>query len=145
MTIHDDRTREGVIALIEHAGRWLFIRRAEGVIAPGYWCFPGGGIEPGETQAEAIVREIREELGITINPIVKIWQWRRPDDLLILHWWRVTCEESELEQIKPDPAEVADVTWLEPDNISIVQPHLSSTMAFRAAWRHGDFASSGGQ
>lgn len=141
MAIRDDRTREGVIALIEHECRWLFIRRAEGVIAPGFWCFPGGGIESGETQAQAVVREIREELGIAITPHARIWQLRRPDDRLILHWWRVSCEADELERISPNPVEVAEVAWLDPDNISIVQPHLTSTMAFLAAWRNEDLLS----
>ncbi len=45
------------MAVIERDERLLIIRQAEGIAAPGAYCFPGGGIEKGETEAEALVRE----------------------------------------------------------------------------------------
>ncbi len=47
-------------------GRFLMTSRPEGKVYAGYWEFPGGKIEPGETAEDAIRREMREELGAEI-------------------------------------------------------------------------------
>lgn len=80
---------EGVVGVLVEGGRLLAIRRAEGIRAAGFWCLPGGAIEPGESQEQAIVREMEEELGLAVRPVGKVWEWLRPDGLLLLHWWRV--------------------------------------------------------
>lgn len=51
-------------AVIERDDRFLLTRRQRGVHLEGYWEFPGGKCEPGETYAACLVREIREELGV---------------------------------------------------------------------------------
>ncbi|QIG39695.1 (deoxy)nucleoside triphosphate pyrophosphohydrolase [Microbacterium sp. 4R-513] len=56
-----------VAAVIEHDGLFLACRRAAHKAAAGKWEFPGGKVEPGESPAEALEREIREELGIGIH------------------------------------------------------------------------------
>ncbi len=50
-------------AVIEHEGRYLVTRRQRGVHLEGYWEFPGGKCEPGESLEECLRRELREELG----------------------------------------------------------------------------------
>ncbi len=52
-----------VCGLIEDRGRLLIARRAPGQALAGYWEFPGGKVEPGETAAQALTRELKEELG----------------------------------------------------------------------------------
>jgi len=52
--------------LIDADGRFLLTTRPEGKVWAGYWEFPGGKLEPGESVAEALRRELHEELGITI-------------------------------------------------------------------------------
>jgi len=54
-------------AVVVDAGRLLLVRRAR---APqvGKWSVPGGRVEPGETLAEAVAREVLEETGITVVP-----------------------------------------------------------------------------
>ncbi|MGN0918122.1 MAG: 8-oxo-dGTP diphosphatase MutT [Oxalobacter sp.] len=47
-------------------GKVLMAQRPKGKICSGYWEFPGGKIETGETPQNALVRELQEELGITI-------------------------------------------------------------------------------
>lgn len=51
--------RRGAVAIIVREARCLMIRRAEGIAVPGAYCFPGGGIEDGETEAQAVRRELR--------------------------------------------------------------------------------------
>ena len=54
-------------ALIDSDGRVLIAQRPEGKSMAGLWEFPGGKIETGERPEEAVIREIREELGIIIK------------------------------------------------------------------------------
>jgi 8-oxo-dGTP diphosphatase len=58
-----------VCALIERQDRLLVAKRAPGQSMAGMWEFPGGKIRDGEKPEDAIVREIREELGCGIRPI----------------------------------------------------------------------------
>jgi 8-oxo-dGTP diphosphatase len=52
------------VALIDPDGRVLLAQRPEGKSLAGLWEFPGGKVEPGETPEAALVRELKEELGI---------------------------------------------------------------------------------
>jgi mutator protein MutT len=54
-------------AVLERDGRICIARRARGDAWDGYWEFPGGKLEPGETFAAALSRELREELGIDVD------------------------------------------------------------------------------
>jgi 8-oxo-dGTP diphosphatase len=53
--------------LIDPQGNFLLTSRPTGKVYSGYWEFPGGKFEPGETAAQALRRELMEELGITIS------------------------------------------------------------------------------
>ncbi len=52
------------VALIDADGRVLLAQRPEGKSLAGLWEFPGGKVEPGETPEIALIRELKEELGI---------------------------------------------------------------------------------
>lgn len=52
--------------LIDRDGHFLLTSRPQGKVYEGYWEFPGGKIEAGETVEQALRRELQEELGITI-------------------------------------------------------------------------------
>jgi len=53
-------------ALVDADGRVLMAQRPEGKSLAGLWEFPGGKMEPGETPEDALIRELREELGIEV-------------------------------------------------------------------------------
>jgi 8-oxo-dGTP diphosphatase len=55
-------------ALIDADGRVLIAQRPQGKSMAGLWEFPGGKVEPGETPEDALVRELREELGVAAKP-----------------------------------------------------------------------------
>ena len=55
--------------LIDAEGRFLLTSRPEGKVYAGYWEFPGGKLEAGETVEQALRRELIEELGITIGAV----------------------------------------------------------------------------
>ena len=54
-------------ALIDSDGRVLLARRPEGKTMAGLWEFPGGKLHPGETPEVALIRELKEELGIDVS------------------------------------------------------------------------------
>jgi 8-oxo-dGTP diphosphatase len=54
----------GACALVDADGRVLIARRPEGKPLAGWWEFPGGKVEAGESPEMAVVRELREELGV---------------------------------------------------------------------------------
>ena len=50
-----------------HEGRFLLTSRPEGKVYAGYWEFPGGKLEQGETAKQALYRELHEEMGISVT------------------------------------------------------------------------------
>lgn len=77
--------------LVRPDGRLLLASRPEGKPYAGYWEFPGGKLEPGETVAHALKRELHEELGIDIGSVcpwvVRVFDY--PHALVRLHFCRV--------------------------------------------------------
>src|SRR3954464_9688221 len=55
------------VALVDPDGRVLIAQRPEGKSMAGLWEFPGGKVEAGETPEAALIRELAEELGITVK------------------------------------------------------------------------------
>lgn len=66
MTGGASRTQEAIVAaaVIRKGEKILICRRPEGNKLAGYWEFPGGKVEDGENPGEALVRELKEEIGI---------------------------------------------------------------------------------
>jgi 8-oxo-dGTP diphosphatase len=108
----DGRLHGVVVGVRREDGRWLMVRRSRHVVAPGRVCFPGGAIEVGESQEEAVVREMKEELGVRVRPLRNVWRWDAPDRPLTLWGWVAVIESGE---IAADPKEIEEVLWLTGD------------------------------
>jgi 8-oxo-dGTP diphosphatase len=71
-------------AAIVRAGHLLAARRSAPLELAGGWELPGGKVEPGESEADALVRECREELGVTVGPGARVpGEWALRDDLVL--------------------------------------------------------------
>ncbi len=85
--------------LIDAEGRFLLTSRPLGKVYAGYWEFPGGKIEAGESIEQALRRELEEELGITIGT-AQPWQVEMmdyPHALVRLHFCKVFAWHGDFE------------------------------------------------
>lgn len=89
-----------VAAILEQNGQILLAQRGTGSDQAGQWEFPGGKVETGESQPEALARELDEELGICarIGDYVGSNQWQQGERIIRLHAWQVTEFSGELQQ-----------------------------------------------
>ena len=130
LEIPEDAGRRGAVAVVIRQKRFLVIRRSQQVVAPGAFCFPGGGIEPDESEQEALVREIREELGVTIEPVRRLWQSVTPWKVH-LSWWLSRLDPDAV--LAPNPAEVESVHWLTVEEMRQLPDLLESNHDFLQA------------
>ncbi|MBI5919913.1 MAG: Nudix family hydrolase [Nitrosomonadales bacterium] len=90
------------------AGTFLLAQRPADKIWAGYWEFPGGKLEPGETPRAALVRELREELGIEVQTaypwLTRVFTY--PHATVRLHFFRVVAWSGELH-----PHEGQEFSW----------------------------------
>ncbi|BCA53397.1 Mutator MutT protein [Nitrospira sp. KM1] len=86
---------EVAAGLIEDHGRYLVAKRAPGVHLAGFWEFPGGKREAGESFEECLRRELHEELNVRIDLPVsfRIVRHAYPDKTVELHFFRCTIQE----------------------------------------------------
>jgi 8-oxo-dGTP diphosphatase len=105
-----------VAVLIRADGAVLLARRPEGKVYSGYWEFPGGKVEAGEPVADALRREIREELGVEIARaypwITRVFVY--PHATVRLHFHRVYAWRGE-----PRALEHQAIAWQHPEAVEL--------------------------
>lgn len=129
------RRKRGVVGVILRQERILIIRRSLTVTAPGKLCLPGGGIESGESESEALVREMQEELTIEVEPIRLCWRSVTPWGTN-LAWWLARLDHCVTPVANPD--EVAEVHWMTRTEIRTSQGMLPSLPTFVDALDRGE-------
>jgi 8-oxo-dGTP diphosphatase len=130
-----NRKRRGAVAVLVDRDRMLVIRRSQHVVAPGAYCFPGGGIERDESAELAVVREVAEELGVAMRPIREIWTSVSPWGVE-LTWWIGQLDPQSV--CTPCAAEVESFEWMTAAQMAELPGLLESNRHFLEALRRGD-------
>ena len=123
---------DAAVAVLERpSGEVLLAQRPAGKAWAGWWEFPGGKIEVGETVAQALTRELQEELGIEI---VQAYSWltrvhQYPEKTVRLHFFKVREWRGE-----PQSLEQQEWCWQNPHHLS-VEPLLPANQAIIQALR----------
>jgi 8-oxo-dGTP diphosphatase len=103
---------------------FLLAQRPEGKVYAGYWEFPGGKVEPGETVRAALIRELQEELGITVTAcspwLTRVFTY--PHATVRLNFWRATAWDGEIGITAP--LEHSAVDWQRIGQPATVSPIL---------------------
>ena len=87
------------VGVLMQGEEFLLTSRPEGKVYAGYWEFPGGKLEAGESVEQALRRELQEELGITIGP-AQVWKTQMvdyPHALVRLHFCKVWDWQGQLQ------------------------------------------------
>ena len=102
--------------LTQPDGRVLLAQRPPGKVYAGYWEFPGGKVEPGESLEAALARELHEELGIVVTRtcrwITRVFEY--PHATVRLNFFRVFEWQGE-----PHPHEGQVFSWQRPDAVEV--------------------------
>jgi 8-oxo-dGTP diphosphatase len=116
-------------AAIVCEGRVLAARRTQPAEHAGRWEFPGGKVDPGESEPDAVVREIREELGCEIEVVRRL-----PGEQPVDRGYVLRVYEADLRAGEPTPHEHDAIRWLGPEELHDVD-WLAAELPFVAALR----------
>ncbi len=107
-----------VAGAIEEAGQVLCAQRGPDQRHPGLWELPGGKVEPGESDAQALSRELREELGVEV--VVGSYLGTSIHDYpdLAIELVAYNCI---LYSGRPESVEHAEVRWVSPDQLNLLE------------------------
>lgn len=106
---------EVAVGLICRNGRYLIARRKPGSHLAGFWEFPGGKRETGESLTECLQRELLEELGIRVDLPVpyRIIRHDYMDRIIELHFFRCAIEKGD-----PAPIDCEEIRWVHPKDLT---------------------------
>jgi 8-oxo-dGTP pyrophosphatase MutT (NUDIX family) len=130
-----DYPKGAVVAVIFDGQRFLTIKRSATVKAPLAIGFAGGGVEPDEEQDEAIVREMREELGVDVDPIGRVWTFRTARGVE-LNFWQVRIVEGQTISIAREEVEM--YAWHTPESLRQQFNLIASAIPFLDCWERGE-------
>jgi 8-oxo-dGTP diphosphatase len=117
-----------VAAIIERGGRFLLGKRSlHKLSAPGYWCPICGRIEAGESQADAVVREVREETGLSVRALTKVAECDTHDGSALIHWWLTAPLDAAPARLAN--AEHSELAWVSLAEMRALEPMFHEDVA----------------
>ncbi len=134
-----------VAVILDKDGRALLAKRSlDKRSAPGYWSPIAGQIKPGESEEAAVIREVWEEVGLTVEPIKKVGAFDTRDGSAMLHWWLVEQTSGGTAKICND--EHTELGWFDFSELDSLAPSFEEDVSFlkrlQAEWlvQNGYFA-----
>ncbi len=116
-----------VAAVIERGGRFLLGRRSPNKrSAPGMWHAVCGRVEPGESEAEALQREVFEETGLLVRAVQRVWQADTRDGTAQIRWWRAESLDDRPAQLLQD--EHSELRWVSVQEMRYLEPVYSEDL-----------------
>ena len=105
---------EVAAGLVYREGRYLIAKRKPDVHLAGFWEFPGGKREPGETFEDCLERELFEELNIRIGTPVpfQVIRYQYPEKTVELHFFRCGIESGQATAV-----DCAEIRWVMPHEL----------------------------
>jgi 8-oxo-dGTP diphosphatase len=104
-----------VAAVIEHDGRYLITQRRPGAVLPLLWEFPGGRVEEGENDSQALIREVKGRIGVEVAVFEKLGdhfhEYTQYDVLMSMYACAVP------KGAEPTAVGVNDVRWVTSDEL----------------------------
>ncbi len=132
-----------VAAIIERGGCFLVGKRSlHKLVAPGYWCPISGRIEAGESQAEAVEREVAEETGLAVRAIEKVAECDTHDGSAVIHWWRAQPLDATPARLAND--EHSELAWLTLAELKRLEPVFLEDVAIIENASRGSASSASG-
>jgi 8-oxo-dGTP diphosphatase len=112
--VNDDIVRVAAAVILRPDGQVLLAQRPPGKAYAGYWEFPGGKFEPGESPRAALDRELFEELGLTVRRAAPwfVQRYVYPHAHVELHFFRVFAFDGEPVGHDGQAFRVADAGWI---------------------------------
>ncbi len=107
-----------VAAVVVRDGRVLLARHQKR--GESYWVLPGGAVEPGETVAEALVRELREEAGleIEVGELLFVNDGYRPEAEMLAVYFAATTKGESPEARRSGEKVLREVRWFAPEELA---------------------------
>lgn len=115
--MHADATIVVLAAVIERDGEFLVTRRLKDTHLSGYWEFPGGKCEQGESHEACLERELLEELNVrsTVGAEILMTEHEYPTKRVRLHFRRCVIAG------EPEPMLGQEMRWITPDEMKVLQ------------------------
>lgn len=101
------------VAIVEHDGEYLLQQRMSGQDLAGKWEFPGGKLEPGESPAQAAVRETLEETGLAVRSVRTLLELRHAYEHATVQLHFIHCALAD-----DSPAPRAGTRWVAATELS---------------------------
>lgn len=99
-----------VAAVIERDGRYLITQRNAAAVLPLLWEFPGGRVEPDETDQDALLREVRGRIGVDVTVVGKLGEHIHTYPRYEVHLVMFSCVLAD--DVEPEPVTVNDLRWV---------------------------------